>query len=118
MVFAGGKVMSKKTNNRKKVLKRLAQIAFGRCNDAVRLSFIKDGSDDGGIDGLDLTMLSEIKRSSSGAVEVKMLNRLEAIRMLLEKLEEDGKCSETGSGLIEAITMAAEANSCEDKKDL
>ena len=104
--------------NRKNVLARLEEIAFGRCNDAVRLSFIKEDDEERKIDSLDLTMLSEIKRTTSGAVEVKMYNRLEAIRMLLEELENEECSRKDSSGLIEAITMAAEMNNCEDKKDI
>ena len=51
---------------REDALRRLAQIAFGRANDCVRLVL----EDDPPIGELDLTLLSEVKRSEKGAIEV------------------------------------------------
>ena len=46
----------------------------------------------GQIDGLDLRCLTEFKRSSKGAVEVKLTDRVAVLEKLLEqqKAEEDG----------------------------
>lgn len=46
----------------------------------------------GQIDGLDLRCLTEFKRSSNGAVEVKLTDRVAVLEKLLEqqKAEEDG----------------------------
>ncbi len=60
------------------VIRRLAQLAFGRSNDCVKFA-LGDGVD---VDALDLTLLSEIRRTERGAVEVRLLDRLEALRQL------------------------------------
>ena len=63
----------------------------GRANDAVKLAYLdQDGL--GQIDGLDLRCLTEFKRSSNGAVEVKLTDRVAVLEKLLEqqKAEEDG----------------------------
>ena len=89
-VFApvsGGKKMQKKLK-RRDVVQRLGDIAFGRANDAVKLAFMEADSGAYELETLDLTMLSDIKRSTSGAVEVKLLDRFNAIRLLLEALDE------------------------------
>ena len=72
---------------REDALRRLAQIAFGRANDCVRLVL----EDDPPIGELDLTLLSEVKRSEKGAVEVKLLDRLKALEMLTALTEEGGE---------------------------
>ena len=73
---------------RRDVVQRLGDIAFGRANDAVKLAFMEADSGAYELETLDLTMLSDIKRSTSGAVEVKLLDRFNAIRLLLEALDE------------------------------
>ncbi len=61
-------------------LRRLAQLAFGRANDCVRLVLEESPN----IAALDLSLLSELKRSEKGAVEVKLLDRVAALERLLE----------------------------------
>ena len=66
-------------------------LAMGRANDAVKLAYLdQDGLSQ--IDGLDLRCLTEFKRSSNGAVEVKLTDRVAVLEKLLEqqKAEEDG----------------------------
>ena len=65
---------------RKSILERLEQIAFGNSNDAVKLAFT-EGEQDDDLDRLDLTMLSEIKRTNNGTVEVKLIDRLKIIEL-------------------------------------
>ena len=60
---------------REDALRRLAQIAFGRANDCVRLVL----EDDPPIGELDLTLLSEVKRSEKGAIEVRLADRIRAL---------------------------------------
>ncbi len=61
------------------VLRRLAQLAFGRANDCVKLVL----SDAPEIDALDLSLLSELKRNDKGTVEVKLIDRIRALEQLL-----------------------------------
>ena len=65
---------------REDALRRLAQIAFGRATDCVRLVL----EDDPPIGELDLTLLSEVKRSEKGAIEVRLADRIRALEELLQ----------------------------------
>ena len=68
------------------VKRRLAELAFGRANDCVQL--VLDPEAD--VARLDLSLLTEVKRSERGAVEVRLVDRLEALRMLSELCEAGG----------------------------
>jgi len=99
---------------REDVIKRLRDIAFGRSNDIVKLAFM-DG-DDGfsKIDGLDLALLSEVKRSSNGVVELKLSNRIEALKLLFSELEAEQKADGTDAkSFFEAMDRAAQTNDAE-----
>jgi hypothetical protein len=71
---------------RSDVARRLAELAFGKCNDCVRLAMGEAEN----ISKLDLGMLTEFKRSEKGAVEVKLVDRLKALEVLATLAEEDG----------------------------
>ena len=62
------------------VVRRLAQLAFGRANDCVKLVLL-DAPD---LDALDLSLLAEVKRNDKGTVEVKLIDRIRALERLLE----------------------------------
>ena len=63
---------------RRDVIRRLAQLAFGRANDCVKLAL----EDSPQVDALDLSLLSEVKRNDKGTVEVKLIDRLQALEAL------------------------------------
>ena len=67
---------------REDVARRLAELAFGRANDCVRLVLEQDPR-------LDLSLLSEVKRSEKGAVEVRLIDRLRALEQLAQMAEDD-----------------------------
>lgn len=67
-------------------VRQLYRLAFGRCNDCVRL--VMEEAPELGT--LDLSMLSELRRSDKGALDVKLLNRTELLRLLLGLTEERG----------------------------
>ena len=67
---------------RSDVARRLAELAFGKCNDCVKLA-MGNGEN---ISKLDLGMLTEFKRSEKGAVEVKLVDRLKALELRHEFL--------------------------------
>ena len=69
------------------VASKLAELAYGRANDCATL-VLDPGADAG---KLDLSLLSEVKRSEKGAVEVKLLDRLKALEMLTALTEEGGE---------------------------
>ena len=54
-----------------RVRKQLRKLAFGKPNDCVRLVLGEDVD----IGSLDLSMLTEIKRSEKGTVEIKLVDR-------------------------------------------
>ena len=62
------------------IVRRLAQLAFGRANDCVKL-VLQDAPE---VDALDLSLLSEVKRNDKGTVEVKLIDRIRALERLLE----------------------------------
>ena len=72
---------------KKDVMKRLGEIALGRSNDAVKLAF--SDPDRLNIDSLDLTMLSEVRRAANGSVELKLLSRLDALKIMMEAVRDE-----------------------------
>ena len=73
---------------REDVLRRLAQLAFGRANAGVRLALL---GREAGRDPMDLSAVSEIKVTDKGGVEIKFVDRVKALETLCGLLE-------TGSG--------------------
>ena len=71
---------------REDVIRRLAQLAFGRANDAVRLALHPELADP---DALDLSALSELKVTDKG-VELKLIDRVRALETLHGLLESGG----------------------------
>ena len=70
---------------REDVTRRLAELAFGKANDCVRLAL----EDDPKVSRLDLSLLSEIKRNEKGTVEIKLIDRLRALEQLAEVAGEE-----------------------------
>ena len=70
---------------RQDVTRRLAELAFGKANDCVRLAL----EDDPQLGRLDLSLLSEVKRNDKGTVEIKLIDRLRALEQLAQVAGED-----------------------------
>lgn len=68
------------------VLRCAARLAFGRSNDCVRLALDPEAE----LDKLDLCLLSELKRSDKGAVEVKLMDRAALLEFLYRCVGDDG----------------------------
>ena len=83
---------------RQDVTRRLAELAFGKANDCVRLAL----EDDPRLDKLDLSLLSEVKRNDKGTVEIKLIDRLRALEQLAEVAEEDNSDMEA---FLQALQM-------------
>ena len=66
------------TVTREDVTRRLAELAFGKANDCVRLAL----EDEPNLGKLDLSLLSEVKRNEKGTVEIKLIDRLRALEQL------------------------------------
>ncbi len=71
---------------RQDVARRLAELAFGKANDCVRLVMEEDVC----LKKLDLSLLSEVKRNDKGTVEVKLVDRLKALEQLALLAQEEG----------------------------
>ena len=72
---------------REDVARRLAELAFGRANDCVRLVMEEDTE----LSKLDLSLLSEVKRNDKGTVEVRLVDRLKALEHLALLAQENGE---------------------------
>ena len=68
------------------VVRRLAELAFGRANDCVKLVLDEEAC----LDKLDLSLLSEVKRNDKGTVEVRLIDRLRALEQLQLLASETG----------------------------
>ena len=86
---------------REDVIRRLAQLAFGRVNDAVKLA-LRTGEIDA--DQLDLSAVTEIKVTDKG-VEIKLADRVRALETLCGLLEHDG--NHGAEDLYRALAEAA-----------
>lgn len=84
---------------REDALRRLAQLAFGRANDAARLALSPREVDPG---DLDLSAVAELKVSDKGGVEVKLVDRVRALETLC------GLLGESGNGGAEELYRALE----------
>ncbi len=71
---------------REDVARRLAELAFGKANDCVRLAL----EDAPRLDKLDISLLSEIKRNEKGTVEIKLVDRLKALEQLAALAQDQG----------------------------
>ena len=76
---------------REDVARRLAELAFGKVNDCVRLVL----DDDPEVAQLDLGQLCEIKRNDKGTVEIKLVDRLRALEQLCQLAEQEGEDMES-----------------------
>lgn len=98
----------KKLPKSEDVICELKRLAFGKANDAVKLVFAKDAGPQA-VDGLDLSLLSEVRRGSSGMIEVKLINRLEALSLLAELLRAGAPAGgESAAALFRAMDEAAQ----------
>ena len=88
---------------REEILRKLSRVAFGKANDCVKLAMEETCS----VDGLDLTLLSEVKCSKNGVVEVKLLDRLKALELLAEL--SDRREAEESPLLLQLLSGEAES---------
>ena len=83
----------KKKADAEKASALLSKLAASVPNDAVKLLFLDD-EDLSVLESLDLFLLSEIKRSPPGAVEMKFVDRLAVIRELMELKKTENAATE------------------------
>ncbi len=87
--------------HREDVIRRLAELAFGKANDCVRLAL----EDEPMLSRLDLSLLSEIKRNEKGTVEIKLIDRLKALEQLAQAAGQEKADPEA---FLRALQMGAE----------
>lgn len=96
----------------KRILKSMAS---GRANDSVKLIPLLESGDLEAIDRLDLGLVTEVKMGKGGGAEVKLADRLGAIKLLLE-LEE--KASEVSSADAFFSALAASPPQLDPSKEV
>ncbi len=87
--------------SRADVTRRLAELAFGKANDCVRLALEHDPK----LGKLDLSLLSEVKRNDKGTVEIKLIDRLRALEQLAQVAQSNGEDLE---GFLKALQGGGE----------
>ena len=101
-------MVKRKKITREDVIRRLGELAYGRANDAVRLVFLEPGEAER-LDGLDLSLLAEVRRSEKGLVEVKLCDRIRALELLAGLLEEKEAPDGEARRFFAALEQAAAA---------
>lgn len=74
---------AKKSSEMERIKRELRKLAFGKANDCVKLALCEDVD----IEKLDLSLLTEIRRSERGTVEVKLLDRTKVLEQLAQMAE-------------------------------
>ena len=88
------------------VIAGYARLAFGCVSDAVRL-LLREDWDEAALDGLDLFLVSDIKRPKGGGLEIKFFDRLKALEHLEALVCQ--KAGDEAESLFDAIRQGAEA---------
>ena len=89
--------------SREQILRRLGALAGVKVNDVVRLAYLSE-EEAHRIDGLDLKALKEFKRGANGTVEMKLIDRVEVLKTVLELMQEQEQ--EAGEGFLQALEQA------------
>ncbi len=84
-----GYVKKDEEKRRANLIRQMQALSRARVNDGVKLAYLSQEQMDL-IDELDLTALTEFKRSSGGVVEVKFMDRFKMLEQLLALTEEQG----------------------------
>ena len=90
---------------RERVVQKMYEMALGRANDAVRLAYYKEPTEEE-VKKLDLGAVAEFRRSNLGSVEIKFVDRVKALQALAAMLES----SDGGAEEFFRIIAAAEEN--------
>lgn len=81
----------------------LEKIAFGQCNDAIKLAFTETESvTQKFIDTLDLSLVSAVKRDKDGGVDLKLYDRQKALEALYE-LDRTGTSENSAMSFLKAL---------------
>ena len=98
--------------DRRAIVRQLRRMLRAKPNDAVKLAFL-DKTEGAELGRLDLTPLSEFKRSSTGVVEIKLQDRIKAME-LLERLAGQGEDGASGAeAFYQALEQSAGWEECD-----
>jgi len=90
---------------REECLEEIRRLAKCRANDAVKLAFLTSGELEA-VESLDLSAVAEFKRGKDGGVELKFIDRVGALKWLLEQTGGDPRAER----LYRALEMAGQRN--------
>ena len=91
---------------RNDIIQKLSEIAFSQSNDAVKLVFL-DETDPDALAGLDLRLLTGVKRSAGGAIEIQLADRLEAVELLAKLVEPEAEKTQSAGAFFRALEETA-----------
>lgn len=91
----------------------LRRVVFGSINDVLRLFLHGEELTDEEIDKLDLFMVAELKRSKDGGMEIKLLDRLKALDMMMQT---EGSQQDGITTLLQALDSSASRQEQEEKE--
>ena len=89
---------------RRELLEQARRLVFNKSADAAALAFSSE-ADTAQLRKMDLSALSSIRRMANGAVEIKFIDRIKLIELLLSA--EGGTERKASDGFIEALDRAA-----------
>lgn len=92
---------------RSEVLHRLATLTEQKVNDVVRLAFM-DETNLRTIKSMDLGCLTELKRKSDGTVEMKFIDRVDALEKLFDMAGKSGNGAEKFFKALEQTAQNSE----------
>nr|DAF95123.1 MAG TPA: Terminase small subunit [Siphoviridae sp. ctjdk2] len=101
----GGDTMEKKELGREDVIEALKEIAFGRVNRGVELTYLSEPTAQL-IRKMDLSAVAEFKRNGNGTVEVKFVDRVKALSALYDML--GGGDADEAAEFLQALEQAGE----------
>ena len=90
------------TLTREEILRKLYAMSRVRANDVVQLAFLS-GEDSDQIRKLELSALRELKMGVSGGLEIKLIDRVRILEILLEHMEQTRE-----NGLLRALESMAQ----------
>ena len=83
----------------------LRRLAFSSISDALRLLFAEEPLSPADLDGLDLFLISEIKRPKGGGMEIKFFDRIKALEKLseIDNISDGNRISPFYNALTEGV---------------
>lgn len=94
-----------KRYDKEKLIRQIAELAFSNPTDAVSLAFLPEGSD---VSGLDLSMVSDVKVGEKGGVQVKLVDKMDLIRLLADLIVGNEPDQVKALEFYQALEQAAE----------